>query len=398
VLGNVPSNPDGPLLDPLFFESVVSNYLRGFARGWQINSSSGAADFELVAPDSSRTIIEVKARSPRSDQLNSIAYSLQQSSTGANKLLLVTPQPPKPEQRAQFQQLLAPTGIGADWVSLSELPQAIGLESPGDFTSPEVQSNLQTQALVTNFASYERAPIGPGPLPKKGRELRPEIRILGRQFPYHVLARLDKGPPDSLEEELKIGQRVTTATVVLSDLVNFSELVKESSQELLNEHMSKYYQRARDLVFKHNGMLDKFIGDAVLAVFGYPFPRQSAPADALKFAEALVALGRDTIEPWAALLNGIVSTGTRVGVATGELWPMNIGPVIEISLLGDTINRAARLEKQCAVNGILVDNATWNGVRAVDEGYAGSLDLAEHQIRPEDAKGQHRGIRAWRRP
>jgi len=72
-------------------------------------------------------------------------------------------------------------------------------------------------------------------------------------------------------------------------------------------------------------MLDKFIGDAVLAVFGYPLPSQEAPCQAIRFAHALTAIGRSVMNDWQAELNAVIETGTRIGIATGDIWPINIG-------------------------------------------------------------------------
>jgi len=163
--------------------------------------------------------------------------------------------------------------------------------------------------------------------------------------------------------------------------------------------MARYYRRVREAVFANEGMLDKFIGDAVLAVFGYPNPSPSAALKALKFAQDLIRIGHDILTDWRAELNAIIETGTRVGVANGNIWPLNIGQTeVEISLLGDTINLAARLEKACNVNGILLDNRTRTKAGAVDASYIESLTLAERQLPPSDAKGQQFNILAWQVP
>ncbi|HKY45770.1 MAG TPA: hypothetical protein VJM50_21950 [Pyrinomonadaceae bacterium] len=92
---------------------------------------------------------------------------------------------------------------------------------------------------------------------------------------------------------------------------------------------------------------------------------------------------------WHSELNAIIETGTRVGVAYGDIWPLNIGQTgIEISLLGDTINRAARLEKACEVNGILLDNRTRTKAGKIDATYIQSLRLVKRELTPSHAKGQ----------
>lgn len=102
---------------------------------------------------------------------------------------------------------------------------------------------------------------------------------------------------------------------------------------------------------------------------------------------------------WQSELNAVIETGTRVGIATADIWPLDIGHAdVEISLLGDTSNLAARLEKACEVNGILLDNRTRTKAGRVDATYIESLRLTKIELKPADAKGQMFDILAWQVP
>jgi class 3 adenylate cyclase len=163
--------------------------------------------------------------------------------------------------------------------------------------------------------------------------------------------------------------------------------------------MGQYYRRARQAIFDHHGMLDKFIGDAVLAVFGYPHPMPTAAVNAINFAQALIRIGQDVMESWQAELNAVIPTGTRVGIASGDIWPINIGrSLIEVALLGDTINLASRLEKNCAVDRLLMDNRTHTSGQRIDSAFISSLKLQQIIISTADAKGQAFPVRAWALP
>jgi class 3 adenylate cyclase len=160
--------------------------------------------------------------------------------------------------------------------------------------------------------------------------------------------------------------------------------------------MRLYYEKARQAVFENGGMLDKFIGDAVLAVFGYPESTPSAPCNAIRFASALISIGREILESWQAEINALIQTGTRVGIASGDIWPINIGQrEIEITLLGDTINLAARLEKNCAVDKFLIDNRTHTASQRADAIFIDNLNLRQIEIPVTAAKGQAFPIKAW---
>jgi len=105
------------------------------------------------------------------------------------------------------------------------------------------------------------------------------------------------------------------------------------------------------------------------------------------------------MESWQAELNAVISTGTRVGIASGDIWPINIGrSVIEVALLGDTINLAARLEKNCLVDKLLIDNRTHTSGQRHDPVFMSSLKLQQIIVSTADAKGQAFPIRAWAQP
>ena len=139
-----------------------------------------------------------------------------------------------------------------------------------------------------------------------------------------MIARLQQSP-ESLESQLGLGARRENVTIVLSDIVNFSSLVTASRPDDLKEAMGQYYHQVRQAVFDHGGMLDKFIGDTVLAVFGYPHPKAEASCNAIRFARALTSIRPSVVSSWQAELNAVIDTGTRIGIATGDISPINIG-------------------------------------------------------------------------
>jgi adenylate cyclase len=266
--------------------------------------------------------------------------------------------------------------------------------SPGDLSSPEVQAKLQVASVLKSIERYDGAPIGSLGLDEGGTDVD-EIDRLSRQFGHRVIGRLS-GMDVSIEEALKIATRVSGITIVLSDLINFSTLVASSTPDDLQEAMGRYYRLAREAVFRNGGMLDKFIGDSVLAVFGYPFAAERDTISAISFSLELVQIGGEVLGSWIDNLNHDIATGTRVGLATGEIWPINIGgPALEVALLGDTINLAARLEKNCGTNGLLMDQRTKAKAEKEDPAFTKGLGLVPKTIPVEAAKGQMAPVKAW---
>jgi adenylate cyclase len=172
--------------------------------------------------------------------------------------------------------------------------------------------------------------------------------------------------------------------------------VKATPPDNLSEIMARYYQRARSLVWRHGGVLDKFIGDAVLAIFNYPSKAPDTGRQAIAFATALVRLGLETTEQIKEVTNEVVETGTRIGITDGPIWPLNIGKdQIEVSFVGDVINLSARLEKECDVNGILISNTMRTMISRQNPGFVRGLNLQSRIIEQGRAKGQASDIRAW---
>lgn len=381
-------------MDPFLIEFAVGQLLSS-AKDLVLRKLRRGPDFELKRADGSRVLIEVKAGIPSPNIIDRLATQVREYGETVDRFILVTPESPPPSLLPHFESSFSSTRTKASWIALNELPKELDIPSPGDLTSPRTLDNLQLRALVSNLHAYNLAPIGVIPEAKSETGRRSELLPLMRQFSHRTIAQLSahKGP---IEGQLKFGERLPQVTVVLSDIVNFSSLVNASQPEELKEHMSRYYRLARDLVFSHNGMLDKFIGDAVLAVFGYPVVGDADSVHAIKFAQELVELGKDVLSSWSGDLNAVIATGTRVGIATGALWPINIGTdEMEVTLLGDTINLAARLEKNCQRNNILMDNRSKGKASKEDSDYVAGLQLIQIQISASDAKGQQFPIRAW---
>lgn len=383
-------------MDPLFFEFVVSQFLSA-TKDVLVRKLRRGPDFDLKKADGSRVLIEVKTGFPDRVNLERLSKQVTSYEESADKFLLVTPTAPPKKLATAFDSVFSGSKVLAKWISLNDLPSELDVPTPGDLTSPDTLAQLQLESLLENVHLYAMAPIGPGPEIQTKKGITKEFLPLTRQFSHHAIAALSRGP-QAIEEQLKIAERTENVTVVLSDVVNFSSLVSASRPEELKDSMNRYYRLAREAVFTHRGMLDKFIGDAVLAVFGYPIPGPADAINALKFSQDLIEIGKDILVSWQEDLNAVIETGTRVGVATGDLWPINIGTnEVEVTLLGDTINLTARLEKNCQRNNILIDNRTKSKASKEDVEYVTSLDLTQVQIPPSEAKGQQFTIRAWTR-
>ena len=130
---------------------------------------------------------------------------------------------------------------------------------------------------------------------------------------------------------------------------------------LLNE----YFGEMVEIVFRHDGILDKYIGDALMAVFGTPFVGEHDADNALTVANQFMVKLREFNRRQEAAAGTPISIG--VGVATGEVIAGNIGSLrrMDYTVIGDSVNLAARLESATKLygTGILVSDGVVRGLK-----------------------------------
>jgi len=165
-------------------------------------------------------------------------------------------------------------------------------------------------------------------------------------------------------------------TVLFCDLVGFTAKAEQLDPEDVRAVLGPYQKRLRSELERHGGTVEKFIGDAVMALFGAPVAHEDDPERAVRAALAI----RDF-----ALEEGLE---LRVGVTTGEaLVSLDASPSEgEGMASGDVVNTAARLQSAAPVNGILVDETTCRSTRQTIE---------YRDAPPVDAKGKTEPIAVW---
>ena len=161
-----------------------------------------------------------------------------------------------------------------------------------------------------------------------------------------------------------------TVTVVFCDVTGSTELGESTDPEALRALLARYFERMKGIVEAHGGSVEKFIGDAVMAVFGVP---QSHEDDALRACRAAIEM-RDAFPD--------LGIAGRIGVNTGEV----VTGTEERLATGDAVNVAARLEQAAQPGEVLVGEETLGLVRAAAE--IGDQRLLE-------LKGKSGSVPAW---
>jgi class 3 adenylate cyclase/DNA-binding SARP family transcriptional activator len=155
-------------------------------------------------------------------------------------------------------------------------------------------------------------------------------------------------------------QQRKLVTVLFCDMVGSTALGERLDAEVLREVMNRYFDAASAVISKHGGSVEKFIGDAVVAVFGIPLIHEDDALRAVRAAAeirtAIALLGEETEASWG------VPVQTRIGVSTGEVvvGDDRSGHAV---VTGDTMNLAARLEQAAHPGEVFVGDVTWQLVR-----------------------------------
>jgi class 3 adenylate cyclase/tetratricopeptide (TPR) repeat protein len=168
--------------------------------------------------------------------------------------------------------------------------------------------------------------------------------------------------------------------VLFADLVSFTTFSERRDAEEVREMLSRYFETCRRLVGLYGGTIEKFIGDAVMAVWGAPVAQEDdaerAVRTALELTDAVAALGAEI---------GAPELCARAGVLTGEA-AVNIGAQAEGMVAGDLVNTASRIQSAAEPGQVYVGEAT----RRATEASIVYEDAGEHTL-----KGKAEPLRLW---
>ena len=170
------------------------------------------------------------------------------------------------------------------------------------------------------------------------------------------LARLVSESPDLL----KLGGSRKCLTVLFSDIRGFTSISEGLEPEMLVEILNVYLGEMTDIIFEHNGTLDKYIGDAIMAVWGAPIDYENHAALACSAALGMSARLRERHEEWSG--RGWPRIEAGIGLHTGDMVAGNMGSTAHLSytVMGDNVNLGSRLEGLTKNYGVaaLVSEAT----------------------------------------
>ena len=165
---------------------------------------------------------------------------------------------------------------------------------------------------------------------------------------------------DSTEGKDPLAPREQQVTILFCDIVSFTKLSEGLAPTELAAYIHEHLTAMTDILFENHGTVDKYIGDAIMALFGAPVADEKAPMNAVIAALRM----RDYIESIQS-----PTTRMRFGIATGNAVVGNIGSSQrrEYTALGDTVNVASRLETFARPNEIIIDDTTAEALRGKEQ-------------------------------
>lgn len=169
-------------------------------------------------------------------------------------------------------------------------------------------------------------------------------------------------------------------TVLFSDIVGFTSLSERLDPEQVKQQVDRCFERLTIDIASFGGVVDKVMGDGIIALFGAPFAHEDdaerAVRAGLKMQQTLAAMGSELQTPFRM----------RVGVNTGEVLVGSSSSGRDYTAMGDVVNSAARLQTVAEPGRVLVGEATYNTTREA---------ISYHSLGQVEVKGRSEALGAW---
>lgn len=178
-----------------------------------------------------------------------------------------------------------------------------------------------------------------------------------RFMPAHVVDEILANP-----DEVMLGGANCRVTMLFSDIRGFTSMSEQMSPEIVVRILNEYFADMTPIVFDHHGLLDKFMGDGMMALFGVPYPTDDAASNAVAAAIAMQRGMAALNEDLKSL--GLSEVAVGIGINTGTVTVGYIGSRerTDYTAIGDAVNLAARLEKRAEPGQIIISRSTLDAV------------------------------------
>ena len=179
------------------------------------------------------------------------------------------------------------------------------------------------------------------------------------------------------------------ATVMFLDIRDFTAMSENTHASEVLQMLNEYYERIVDIVFAHEGTVDKFIGDAIMVIWGAPVSHDDDPARAVRAAVDIRNELVDFNRKRAA--DGKKEIKVGIGINTGKVVAGYIGSsqTMSYSVVGDTVNTASRLCAAALADQIVISDVTHANIKGM---------FAVEELEPLQAKGKFKPLKVYNVP
>jgi class 3 adenylate cyclase len=214
--------------------------------------------------------------------------------------------------------------------------------------------------------------------------------IVDREEQGETLSRL---LPGGLAEKLRrdgrhIGEtELVVVSVLMSDIRAYSTIAEHAAPAELAAQLNVHRAAMNDAILGEGGTVMQFVGDAVMAVFGAPFPQEDHADRAVAAARAMHDKQAIINEQWEN--DGLPAFGLGIGISTGEAAAALLGSEerIEYTIVGDTVNMSQRLQQLASAGETVLNDVTMKEM---------TIDVATEALPPQLVKGRDTPVEAYR--
>jgi adenylate cyclase len=189
-----------------------------------------------------------------------------------------------------------------------------------------------------------------------------------RYFAPRLMAKILRSPDRLMSAEKKV------ITVLFSDISGFTSWCTTHEPDDIHRTLNEYFEVMTEIIFRHDGTVDKFIGDGLMAFFGDPLDQSDHALRAVRCAVEMQQAVRTLRARWEA--EGRMSIHIRIGINSGEMVVGDMGSrrIMAYTAIGANVNLASRLESKAPVDGVLVSAPVYRAVEAaVQARFAGKI-------------------------
>lgn len=185
-------------------------------------------------------------------------------------------------------------------------------------------------------------------------------------------------------DSIKLGGKRAEVTVLFADIRGFTSISEQLSAVEVTKILNEYFSELVPIIEEYHGILNKFMGDAILAIFGEPIANDNHPINAVLCANKMLKKVKSLQEKW--IEEGKPKIEIGIGISTGEVFVGNIGSEsrLEYTVIGDTVNTASRIENYNKVyrTNFLISEETYLRVQK----YVDVIKIREVSIRGKAKK------------